>query len=70
MFSPIKIFIIGIGSLLLFTPPKYLYNGNCKEFDAAFATARETPSVAFAPKIDLFSVVSSFTNNSSILFCS
>jgi hypothetical protein len=32
----------------------YLYNGNPNSLAAAFATARETPRMAFAPNFDLF----------------
>ena len=52
-------FIIGIGSVFALTPPIYLYNGNPYSVAAAFATAKETPNIAFAPKFDLFSVPSS-----------
>ena len=37
---------------------------------AALATANETPSVAFAPNLDLFNVPSIEIINLSILFCS
>ena len=37
---------------------------------AAFATARDTPNIAFAPKFDLFGVSSNFIIVSSIFFCS
>ena len=47
-----------------------MYNSIPNEFAAAFATANDTPSVAFAPKFDLFSVSSSSTNVLSIFLWS
>jgi hypothetical protein len=52
------IFIIGTGNVFAETPPTYLYNGNPNSLAAAFATARETPRMAFAPNFDLFGVPS------------
>jgi hypothetical protein len=40
-------FIIGTGNVFAETPT-YLYNGNPNSLAAAFATARETPRMAFA----------------------
>ncbi|MNE83906.1 hypothetical protein D3C80_1807640 [compost metagenome] len=51
-------FIIGTGNVLAETPPTYLYKGNPNSLAAAFATARETPRIALAPKLDLFGVPS------------
>ena len=51
MCSTIKIFIIGKGNSFAFTPPKYLYKGWPNASAAAFATARDTPSIAFAPNL-------------------
>jgi hypothetical protein len=44
--NPLIIFI-GTGKVFAETPPTYLYNGNPNSFAAAFATARETPKIAF-----------------------
>jgi hypothetical protein len=44
------------GNVFAETPPTYLYNGNPNSLAAAFATARETPRMAFAPNFDLFGV--------------
>jgi hypothetical protein len=51
-------FIIGTGSVFALTPPIYLYNGKPNSLAAAFATAKETPRIAFAPSLDLFGVPS------------
>jgi hypothetical protein len=63
---PFNIFIIGIGSTFAFTPPIYLYKGIFKELAAAFATASDTPNVAFAPNLDLLFVPSKSVNFLSI----
>ena len=52
------IFIIGTGSVLAFTPPKYWYSGSPAHTAAAFATAKETDKIAFAPRTALFFVPS------------
>ena len=69
-FPPFNIFIIGIGNSFPFIPPIYWYKSNPNEFDAAFATAKETPKMLFAPKFDLFGVSSNFIISSSIFLCS
>ena len=51
-------FIIGTGNVLALTPPIYSYNSWPKEAAAAFAQARDTPNVAFAPNTPLLSVPS------------
>ena len=63
-------FIIGTGNVFAETPPTYLYNGNPNSLAAAFATARETPRMAFAPNFDLFGVPSKSIIIWSITFCS
>ena len=55
---PFKMFIIGTGNSLAFTPPKYLYKGIPNWLAAALATANETPKIAFAPNLPLFGVPS------------
>ena len=65
-FPPFIMFIIGIGNVLAFTPPKYLYRLIPKLLAAALATARDTPNVAFAPNLPLFSVPSISINFLSI----
>ena len=52
------IFIIGTGNVFAETPPIYLYKGIPNSLAAAFATAKETPKIAFAPNLDLFGVPS------------
>ena len=64
------IFIIGNGNVFADTPPTYLYNGIPNSLAAALATARETPSIALAPKLLLFFVPSISIINWSIIFCS
>ena len=57
---PFRIFIIGTGKIVALGPPIYL---NKLKFDsnaAAFASARDTPKIAFAPRFDLLSVPSNF----------
>ena len=63
-------FIIGTGNVFAFTPPIYLYKLIPSEFAAALATANDTPSVAFAPSLPLFSVPSISINFLSISACS
>ena len=58
------IFIIGTGNTFAFNPPIYLYSGNPKALAAAFATANDTPNIAFAPNLPLLLVPS---NSISIL---
>ena len=55
---PLRIFIIGRGNSLVFTPPKYLYKGIPNASAAALATAKDTPNIAFAPNLPLFGVPS------------
>ncbi|CAB4600671.1 unannotated protein [freshwater metagenome] len=55
---PLSTFIIGTGKVFASSPPIDLYNGRFRALDAALATARLTPSRAFAPSRDLFSVPS------------
>ena len=57
------IFIIGTGKVIALSPPKYLYKGRFLKSAAALETASETPKIAFAPRIDLFSLPS----NSNII---
>ncbi|KKC29358.1 hypothetical protein CDSM653_01626 [Caldanaerobacter subterraneus subsp. pacificus DSM 12653] len=58
-FPPFSMFIIGTGSVLAFTPPKYWYRGRPSSSAAAFATAKDTPKIAFAPNLLLLGVPSS-----------
>ena len=62
-------FIMGIGSTLAFTPPRYWYNGNRIALAAAFALARDTASMAFAPRLPLLSVPSVSIRIRSIRDC-
>ena len=55
----------GTGKRHVFTPPRYLYNGNPNDEAAAFAAARETPRMALAPRLALFGVPSSSIISSS-----
>ena len=57
-------FIIGTGNTFALTPPIYLYKGIFNALAAAFATARDTPRIAFAPNFPLLFVPS---NSISIL---
>ena len=63
-------FIIGTGNVLAETPPMYRYKGNPNSLAAALATAKETPSMAFAPIFALFGVPSNSIIVWSIKFCS
>ena len=63
-------FIIGIGNVFAFVPPMYLYRLIPSAFAAALATASDTPSVAFAPNLPLFSVPSNSISFLSISTCS
>ena len=56
---PFKMFIIGVGSTLPFTPPRYWKSGRPTDSAAALATAIDTPRIAFAPSLPLFGVPSS-----------
>ena len=49
-------------------PPIYLYNSIPRALLAAFATAKDTPKILFAPKFDLLGVSSNFIISSSIAF--
>ena len=49
-----------MGNVLEFIPPRYLYNGIFKKSELALAQASDTPRIAFAPKILLFSLPSSW----------
>ena len=51
-------------------PPKYLYKGIFKNFEASLALAKDTPKIAFAPKFFLFCVPSCSIKISSIFLCS
>ena len=52
-------FIIGTGIVFALNPPRYWYKGISRAAAAAFATAIETPRIAFAPSLALFGVPSS-----------
>ena len=54
---------------MAFIPPIYLYNSIPNDFAPALATASDTPSIAFAPRFDLFGVSSNFIISSSICLC-
>ncbi len=64
------IFIIGTGSVLALTPPTYLNNDKPNSSAAAFATASDTPKIAFAPSFDLLGVPSKSIIVLSTRFCS
>ena len=51
-------FNIGVGILNDLVPPKYLYRGIFKYFDAASAQASDTLNIALAPSFFLFDVPS------------
>ena len=55
---PLRMFIIGVGRILPFTPPRYWKSGRPTESAAALATAMETPRIAFAPSLPLLGVPS------------
>ena len=56
---PLRIFIIGIGNLyFVLSGLRLRYNGLLLKAALAWATAIETPKIAFAPKFDLFDVPS------------
>ena len=55
---PLIIFIIGTGRVNAELPPIYSYSGIFLLFAAACEIAKETPKMALAPKIHLFSVPS------------
>ena len=50
---PLRIFIIGTGSMLPAIPPKNLYNGIPSDIEAALAAAIDTARTALAPSLDL-----------------
>ncbi len=56
---PLTMFIIGAGSRLAPTPPRYRYSGWSVYWAAALATASETPRIALAPSSFLLGVPSS-----------
>jgi hypothetical protein len=56
---PFRTFISGTGSTVAFAPPTYRYSGNPAALAAAWAAARDTPRMAFAPNFALFGVPSS-----------
>ena len=56
---PLMTFIIGTGKTLAFGPPRYLKSGMSSASAAAWAAARETPRMAFAPSFFLLGVPSS-----------
>ena len=59
---PLITFIIGTGSVAASSAPRYRKRETPASFAAAFAFARETPRIAFAPSRPLFSVPSSSTS--------
>ena len=67
---PLRMFIKGTGKVTAFTPPRYLYKLRLLACAAAFATAMETASVAFAPSFALLCVPSISINILSINACS
>ena len=60
------IFIIGIGSKLESSPPRYLNRGMFFDKEDNLETAIDTPRIALAPKLDLFEVPSISINKLSI----
>ena len=61
---------MGVGILNALEPPKYLYRGIPKYFEAASAQASETLNIALAPNLFLFGVPSNSIKVSSISSCS
>ena len=59
-------FIIGTGRMWAFGPPRYRNSGSPALSAAPFATASETPRMAFAPSRDLSGVPSRSSNAWSI----
>ena len=55
---PLMTFIIGTGSVRAPGPPRYWKSGRPEASAAARATASDTPRIAFAPRLPLFSVPS------------
>jgi hypothetical protein len=55
---PLMMFIMGAGRTLALMPPMYRYRGRPRNSAAALAVAMDTPSMALAPRRDLFSVPS------------
>ncbi|MPM72609.1 hypothetical protein SDC9_119585 [bioreactor metagenome] len=68
-FPPFKRFKSGTGSTCAFAF-KYLYRGRSNALAAAYAQAKDTPTIAFAPSFDLFFVPSSSIKALSIFLCS
>ena len=67
---PLIMFIIGTGITRESDEPIYLYRGIPSPFAAAFATARETARIAFAPRLLLFGVPSRSIMILSMVACS
>jgi hypothetical protein len=63
---PLMMFIIGTGNTCAFGPPTYRNNSRPEDSAAAFATANDTPSRAFAPRRPLPGVPSRSTSRWSI----
>ena len=56
---PLTTFISGTGRTCALVPPSQRYSGRSASAAAAFATASETPRIAFAPRRDFVGVPSS-----------
>ena len=67
---PLIMFIIGTGRVRADVPPIYLYRGWLVKSAAAFAIAKDTPKIAFAPSRDLLLVPSNSIIASSSSTCS
>ena len=67
---PLITFSIGTGSTCAFVPPIQRYSGTSASAAAAFATASETPRMAFAPRRAFVSVPSSSIMAASSARCS
>ena len=67
---PLMILAIGTGRRVVCAPPRYLYRGSPRYSAAALATAMDTPKMALAPSLALFSVPSSSIMVRSISTCS
>ena len=64
-FPPLRIFIMGTGSVWADTPPMYRYSGRPDAAAAALAVAKLTPKIALAPSLPLLGVPSSSIKYSS-----
>ena len=64
---PLRMFIMGTGSVQALLPPTYRYNGRPASLAAALATANDTPKMALAPSCALLGVPSRLIITRSIM---